>query len=323
MLRTPADTAESLAHTGEAKTKLPIGRMFLLGVLAGAYIGFGAHLATTVATGSWASYGMQKLAVGAAFTVGLMLVVIAGAELFTGNNLMTVALCSRRIGIGALLRNWSLVYLGNLVGSLALALIVAKGSGLLAGQVGGTAISIAAAKTNAASIEGINHNLAFFFRGIGCNWLVCLAILMAIASKSVSGKFLAIFFPITAFVASGFEHCVANMYFIPAGIFAKGFSAARLASGVATPALASLNWATMWTQNLLSVTFGNIVGGAVFVGVAYYLANPCRKEVGVQAEPLREPELEPAQEEEVGPRRPDGRRTPLPEPWPAEVGGSH
>jgi formate/nitrite transporter len=279
MLRTAVDTARSLVIAGEQKAKLPFGQMLVLGLLAGAYIGFGAHLATTVATGEWQTWGMQKFAVGAAFTVGLMLVVIAGAELFTGNNLMTVALCSGRIGAGGLLRNWLLVYAANLVGSLVLALMIAKWSGLLAGPVGGMAIQIAAAKTSSAPIEGISHNAAFFFRAIGCNWLVCLAVLMAMASKSVSGKFLGIFFPITAFVASGFEHCVANMYFIPAGIFAKGFAAARAASGLGAVQLASLNWRAMWTQNLVSVTLGNIVGGGIFVGVSYFLANMCGRRV--------------------------------------------
>jgi formate/nitrite transporter len=273
MSRTPAETAQAVAEAGAAKAKLPLGRMFLLGILAGAYIGFGAHLATTVATGTWPSWGLQRLAVGAAFSVGLMLVVVAGAELFTGNNLMTVALCSRQIGLAGLLRNWGIVYAGNLVGSVALALIVAKGSALLAGPVGGTAITIAAAKVNSAPVDGINHNLAFFFRAIGCNWLVCLAVVMAMASKSVGGKILAVFFPIMAFVASGFEHCVANMYFIPAGIFAAGFTSAREACALTPVQLASLNWITMWTHNLIAVTIGNIVGGAVFVGVACFLAN--------------------------------------------------
>jgi formate/nitrite transporter len=210
---------------------------------------------------------------GAAFTVGLMLVVVAGAELFTGNNLMTVALCSRRIGLAGLLRNWGIVYAGNLVGSVALALIIVKGSALLAGPVGGTAITIAAAKVSGAQVEGVNHNVAFFFRGIGCNWLVCLAVVMAMASKSVAGKILGVFFPIMAFVASGFEHCVANMYFIPAGIFAAGFASAREACGLTALQLTSLNWVTMWTQNLIAVSLGNIVGGAIFVGVACFLAN--------------------------------------------------
>lgn len=292
----PAQTAKALADAGEVKAKLPLGRMFLLGVLAGAYIGFGAHLATTVATGEWPVWGLRQLAVGASFSVGLMLVVFAGAELFTGNNLMTVALCSARIGVGGLLRNWAVVYAGNLVGSVALAYIIARGSGLLAGPVGGTALGIAAAKTNGAAIEGISHNVAFFFRGIACNWLVCLAVLMATASRSATGKVLGIFFPIMAFVASGFEHSVANMYFIPAGIFARGFAAAREASGLGAAQLAAVNWASMWTQNLIAVTAGNVVGGGVFVGVAHYLANLYRVEPAERRPVFALPRLRPARQ---------------------------
>ena len=270
---TPIETSKAFVDVGESKAKLPLGRMFILGILAGVYIGFGAHLATTAATGEYAALGVKQLLVGAAFTVGLMLVVIPGAELFTGNNLMTVALCSGRIGMGGLLRNWVIVYIGNVVGSVMLAFFVAHSSGLLAGPVGGTAIKIAATKAGSASIEGLNHNYAFFFRAIGCNWLVCLAVVMAMAARDIPGKILGIFFPIMAFVASGFEHCVANMYFIPAGIFAKGFEAARTASGLAPDQLAALNWTSMWTQNLISVTLGNIVGGAIFVGAAYFYAH--------------------------------------------------
>jgi formate/nitrite transporter len=280
----PVETSKCFVEVGETKAKLPIGRMFLLGILAGAYIGFGAHLATTVGTGEWACWGLRQLAMGAGFTVGLMLVVIAGSELFTGNNLMTVALCSGRIGMGGLLRNWVIVYLGNLVGSVALALIVARYSGLLAGPTGGTALRIAVLKTSAASPAGMNHNVAFFFRGIGCNWLVCLAVVLAMSAKDISGKVLGIFFPIMAFVASGFEHSVANMYFIPAGIFAKGFEAARAASGLTSAELAGLNWGAMWSQNLVAVTLGNIVGGGIFVGVIYFLAHVCGTVTGRQAE---------------------------------------
>lgn len=310
MLLTPVENARSLVDAGEAKASLPVGRMFLLGILAGAYIGFGAHLATTVGTGDWSCWGLRQMAMGAAFTVGLILVVIGGAELFTGNNLMTVALCSGRIGMGGLLRNWGIVYLGNLVGSVGLALIIARGSGLLAGPVGGTAINIAAAKVSAAQIGGIDHNLAFFLRGIGCNWLVCLAIVLAMASRSVGGKYLGVFFPIMAFVASGFEHCVANMYFIPAGIFAMGFEAARVASHLETAQFAALTWGAMWSQNLISVSLGNIVGGAVFVGVTYFVANLCGREASgkvVEAAPVElpvtlAPEPAPAHARPVGPQ---------------------
>jgi len=275
----PVETSKAFVDVGETKAKLPLPRMLILGILAGVYIGFGAHLATTAATGEYSTLGVKQLLVGTAFTVGLMLVVILGAELFTGNNLMSVALCSGRIGMGGLLRNWVVVYAGNLIGSIMLAFFVAQSSGLLAGPVGGTAIKIAAAKTAGAPIEWLNHNYAFFFRAVGCNWLVCLAVMMAMTARDIAGKILGIFFPIMAFVASGFEHSVANMYFIPAGIFAKNFAAARVASGLTPAELAGLNWGAMWTNNLITVTLGNIVGGAIFVGGAYFLAHVCGTEV--------------------------------------------
>jgi formate/nitrite transporter len=268
---TPPELAKSFVNVGVGKAKLPISKMILLGILAGVYIGFAAHLATTVATG-WtiggqaALFGLQKFFVGSVFSVGLMLVIIPGSELFTGNNLLTVALCHGKLGFGGVLRNWIPVYFSNLVGSILLALIIALGSGLLDGKVGGTAINIAYGKIAASD----GHNVAFFFRGICCNFLVCLAVMMAISAKDISGKVWAIFFPIMAFVTSGFEHCVANMYFIPAGIFAKSFPAAVEASGKTAEQLEALNWSTMWSNNLITVTFGNIVGGAVFVGVVYY-----------------------------------------------------
>lgn len=268
---TPPELAQSFVSVGVGKAKLPISKMILLGILAGVYIGFAAHLATTVATG-WkigddaALYGLQKFFIGAVFSVGLMLVIIPGSELFTGNNLLTVALCHGKLGFGGVLRNWIPVYFANLVGSILLAMIIGIGTGLLDSKVGGTAINIAYGKVAAA--EG--HNVAFFFRGICCNFLVCLAVMMAIAAKDISGKVWAIFFPIMAFVTSGFEHCVANMYFIPAGIFAKNSAAAVESSGKTAEQLVGLNWGAMWSQNLIAVTLGNIVGGAIFVGVVYY-----------------------------------------------------
>jgi formate/nitrite transporter len=171
------------------------------------------------------------------------------------------------------LKNWIVVYVGNLVGSVLLALMIAKGTGLLGEGVGGTAIEIAHSKLTASAEGGLSHNWDFFFRAIGCNVLVCLAVMMAIAAKDIAGKILAMFFPIMAFVASGYEHCVANMYFIPAGIWAKAFPKAVGASGLTPDQLAEINWGTMWTNNLITVTLGNIVGGALFVGLAYFYAH--------------------------------------------------
>ncbi len=265
----PADLAKSLVEVSEKKASIPVVKLFVLGILAGIYIGFAAHLATVVGTGTFGWLGFKKFIIGSVFSVGLMLVMIPGSELWTGNNLMVVGLLQRKITLGGLLKNWTAVYLGNIVGSVILAFIIAKSSGLLDGAVGGTAINLAYGKV-ATQIEGVSHNYAYFFKAIGCNWLVCLAVMMALAAKDIAGKVLAIYFPIMAFVASGFEHCVANMYFIPAGIFAKGFNNAVIASGQSVERLQTLNWSTMWTQNLLTVTVGNFVGGALFVGVVYW-----------------------------------------------------
>ena len=292
----PAELAHSFVDAGVEKSRIPIFKMIFLGILAGVYIGFASHLATIVATG-WtiggapALFGLKKFFVGAVFSVGLMLVIIPGSELFTGNNLMTVSFCHGRLGFGGLMRNWIPVYFSNLIGSVILAGIIASGSGLLDSAVGGTAIDIGLAKISSVQ-QGLNHNVAYFFRAICCNFLVCIAVMMAISAKDIAGKVWAIFFPIMAFVTSGFEHCVANMYFIPAGIFAKQFDIAVLASKkgaaavmasdlavdasiaekaeVARQAIGGLNWSGMWTQNLISVTAGNIVGGGIFVGVVYY-----------------------------------------------------
>jgi len=266
----PAEISKALVGVGEKKAGLPVWKMFLLGILAGVFIGFAAHLATVVSTGSFEWIGLKKFFTGAVFTVGLMLVIIPGSELWTGNNLMSVALFSRKITPGAMLKNWIVVYIGNLVGSIMLAFFISKSSGLLDGAFGGTAINIAYGKVS-SSISGMSHNYGYFFRGIGCNWLVCLAVMMAIAAKDIGGKVWGIFFPIMAFVSSGFEHVIANMYFIPAGIFAKGFAAATKASGLSEAALSTLNWGTMWTQNIFIVTLGNFVGGALFTGGLYWL----------------------------------------------------
>ena len=271
---TPSEVAKAFVDIGTSKARLPLGKMLVLAILAGVYVGFGAIAATTVTTGEVDWFGLKKFMGGAVFSVGLMLVVIAGAELFTGNNLMTVALFSRRISYGGLLRNWMPVYAGNLIGSVMLAVLVGLGTTMLAGPVGVTALKIGTAKVNAANPDGFwQHNMNVFFRGIGCNMLVCLAVMMAIAAKDVIGKIFAIFFPIMTFVMVGFEHCVANMYFIPAAIFTKGQAAAVASSGLSPETLAGLNWSTMWTHNLISVTLGNIAGGVIFVGLIYFYAH--------------------------------------------------
>ena len=264
----PKEIISKIIDIGEAKSHLSAKSLLILGMLAGIYIGFAAHLATTIATGECAYFGLKKLLIGAVFSVGLMLVIIPGAELFTGNNLMTAALYKRKITTMQMLRNWTWVYVANFIGSIILAFLIARTTGLLSGEVGGTAIRIAYGKVAGSSAD-LNHWWAYFTRGILCNWLVCLAVMMAISATSINGKVWAIFFPIMAFVAAGFEHSVANMYFIPAGIFATHFQTAVDASGLSAEALSNLNWTTMWTQNLIPVTLGNIVGGGFFTGTVY------------------------------------------------------
>lgn len=283
----PAELSKAFINIGKAKATNTAIKLFVLGILAGVFIGFAAHLATTVATGDWAVFGLKKFFIGAVFSVGLMLVMIPGSELFTGNNMMTVALFNKDITLGQMLRNWVIVYAGNFVGSIALAWMIGSASGLLDGAIGATAIKIAVGKV---TVGGDAHTSMYFWRAIGCNWLVCLAVMMAVAAKDIAGKVLAIFFPIMAFVTSGFEHCVANMYFIPAGIFAKSSAAAVAASGKSAEALAGLNWSTLWTGNLLIVTAGNIVGGAVLCGVVYWWAfvRTAQKAEAVVAQPATE-----------------------------------
>jgi len=260
--RSPQGVAQMVTKSvGVKKAAISVLNTLILGALAGVYIGFGAALATLVGhdAASKVGVGVAQILVGSVFSVGLMLVVIAGAELFTGNNLMIASVLGKEYGTTRMLGRWGLVYVANFIGSVLLAFIMYQ-SGLwkmASGAVGAKAIAIADAKVNLPFGEA-------FFRGIGCNWLVCLAVWMALSAKDISGKILAIFFPIMAFVALGYEHCVANMYFIPLGLFLKGALPALGAD------LASLTWGRFLTANLVPVTLGNIVGGAVFVGFTYW-----------------------------------------------------
>ena len=260
--RTPQEVAHMVTRTvGVKKAAVSVMDTLILGGLAGVYIGFGAALATVVGHDAPASVGLGITQVlnGAVFSVGLMLVVIAGAELFTGNNLMIASMLGRHCGPARMLSRWGLVYVANFCGAVLLASIMYY-SGLwkmASGAVGAKAAAIANAKVSLPFGEA-------FFRGIGCNWLVCLAVWMAFSSKEIAGKILAIFFPIMGFVALGYEHCVANMYFIPMGLFLKGTPAAGGLN------LESLTWGRFLTANLFPVTLGNIVGGTLFVGSLYW-----------------------------------------------------
>ena len=261
----PAGMARKAEEVGEAKAGLSAANTLALGVLAGAFIAMGAIFATTVtAGGSNLPYGVSRLLAGVAFSLGLILVVVAGAELFTGNNLIVMAWASRRVSTARLLRNWTLVYIGNFAGAIATAgiLYVGKQYTFAKGAVGEQALSIAAGKTSLGFVQAVA--LAAF-----CNALVCLAVWLTYSARTTADKILAIIFPISAFVASGFEHSVANMFFIPMGLFVKA-NHAFVAAHQAPVNLANLTWSRFLWANLLPVTIGNVIGGALMVGAVYW-----------------------------------------------------
>ncbi|NMD27745.1 MAG: formate transporter FocA, partial [Chloroflexi bacterium] len=260
---TPPEIAAKAVNVGIKKANLDFGSMFVLALFGGAFIGIGAILATTVGTnGADFPYGLNSLLKGLIFTVGLVLVIVAGAELFTGNALMILAVLSKKITLGKMLRNWGIVYIGNLIGALILALIMfmAKQYTFAGGAIGKTALTVANAKS------GLTFTSALGL-GIMCNILVDLAVWMTFSARTTAGKIAAIILPISSFVAAGFEHSVANMYFIPVGLFIKAFDPAFAANA---GEFANLSWANFFVKNLLPVTLGNIIGGAIFVGAAYW-----------------------------------------------------
>lgn len=260
----PPEMAERMENVGVKKANLDSWSMFALAVLAGSFIGLGAQFFTLVITDSGLGFGMNKLVGGLVFSLGLILVVIAGAELFTGNNLIVLAWVSGKLTLGQVMRNWTIVYLGNLVGSIGTVILVyLSGQWAFNGhQVGATALNIANAKVNLTFTQGL-------VRGILCNILVCLAVWLCLSARSVVDKIAAILFPITAFVASGFEHSIANMYFIPMGLLLKGEPQVLAAAGKAAADLVTLN-VPGFLMNLIAVTTGNIFGGGVMVAVVYW-----------------------------------------------------
>ena len=283
----PVAIVAKAADAGKYKVGIPAWNMVLRGFMAGAYIAMGGALATMCSAGiqasdaalryGTASAGFSQLITGAVFPVGLIIIVLTGAELFTGDAMLApMAAFIHKISWAQVLNLWVWVYIGNLIGSLFYAYLMANGpfvsinaAGVVASNAfGARAIAIAVGKVSYVSMIG---QYSAFLKAIGCNWLVNLAVLLGICADDLIGKFFGIWFPIMAFVSSGFEHCVANMYFIPAGIWTQGYLADP------TTINAGLNWVTMWTNNLVIVTIGNIVGGLVFVGVIYWVA--FRKEI--------------------------------------------
>ncbi len=260
----PSQIAQLVENVGVHKATLPLVQTVTLAVLAGAFIAFGGMFYTVVVTGSELGIGVTRLLGGVAFSLGLILVVVGGAELFTGNNLIVMAWAGRKVTTAELLRNWGLVYVANFAGALGTVALVYLSGTLRLGNdaVMETAIAIAMNKVQLGFIEA-------FTRGILANILVCLAIWLCFASHRVSGKILSIIFPISAFVALGFEHSVANMYLIPIGMLAGG-------NTIDVTALLA---------NLIPVTLGNIVGGGVFVALVYWLAYLYGKRQAVTKDP--------------------------------------
>jgi len=276
----PQEMATRAEYLGVRKAEMPFLKMFMLSVLAGAFIALGAIFATTVSAGGMTittssgeaafstglPFGVTRLLSGLVFSLGLILVVVGGAELFTGNNLIVMAWASGKVTARELLRNWGTVYLGNFVGSIGTAAMM-----FFTRQYtfGANAIGIAALKTGVAKCD-----LTFIQAialGILCNALVCMAVWLTFSARSTVDKIVAIIFPITAFVAAGFEHSIANMYFIPYALFIKMFDVDfinKVADKV--PNLDKLTWQAFWINNLLPVTIGNIIGGAVLVAAVYW-----------------------------------------------------
>ena len=283
----PAEMALRAEKIGVSKAHMSLFTLFSLGVLAGIFIALGAVFATTVtaptmgvdpATGTplatYLPFGISKLLGGITFCLGLILVVVAGAELFTGNNLIVMAWANKQISTFSLLRNWGVVYVGNFVGAILTVLVV-----LLSGQytfgngaVGLNALNIAQAKVGYGFIQAI-------FLGSLCNMLVCLAVWLVFSARTTTDKILSIIFPITAFVAAGFEHSIANMYFIPMGLAIKQVTGEEFWSNIGSSVAdyAALTWRNFLLLNLLPVTIGNIIGGALGVGIVYYVIYLRRK----------------------------------------------
>ncbi|HWS22529.1 MAG TPA: formate/nitrite transporter family protein [Methanoregula sp.] len=284
----PVAIVAKAGDAGKYKVGLPAWNMIIRGFMSGAYIAMGGALATVCSTGiaysaaqitagavpgGFASAGMAQLVLGAVFPVGLIITVLTGAELFTGDAMLApMAAFIHKISWAQVLTLWVFVYIGNLIGSIFWAYLMANGPFVTWDAAGaatitafGTrAIAIAGAKVSYVGMMGM---WSAFLKAIGCNYLVNLAILLGICSDDMVGKFFGIWFPIMAFVSSGLEHSIANMYFIPAGIITS------MLTGVPTTA----NWVNMWTANVIIVTLGNIVGGLFFVGILYWVA--FRKEI--------------------------------------------
>jgi formate/nitrite transporter len=264
----PAEIAKAAEHIGAQKVRVSTTTLLALAVLAGAFIALGAMFATTVLAGAngIVPYGISRLLAGIVFCLGLILVILGGAELFTGNTLMVMAWAAGRVKLTEMLRAWAIIYVGNFLGAIGTALLV-----YLSGQPLGASGAVAAvAMRLAADKVSLPFDQAFFL-GILCNVLVCLAVWLAIGARTTSDKVLAILFPVSAFVVAGFEHSVANMYLIPLGLFLKTWAPATLWPQIGSTAFdfTALTWLAFF-RSLIPVTLGNIVGGGALVGGVYW-----------------------------------------------------
>ncbi|MDN7023930.1 formate/nitrite transporter family protein [Methanoculleus sp. FWC-SCC1] len=280
----PVAIVAKAADAGKYKTGLPAWNMLLRGLMAGSYIAMGGALATVCSTGvaAFLGAGFAKLILGAVFPVGLIMIVLTGAELFTGDAMLApMAAFIHKISWASVLNLWVWVYIGNLIGSILFAYIMAYGpltsfsatGAATVNAFGLTAVNIAIGKV---SYIGALAQWSLFLKAIACNWLVNLAVLLGICADDLIGKFFGIWFPIMAFVSTGFEHCVTNMYFIPTGLLTSGMLSPEQVADIGAK-LQNLSWVTMWTNNVIMATIGNIVGGLFFVGVLYWVA--FRKEI--------------------------------------------
>ena len=279
----PPEMAHKAETVGYNKAQAPVRYLFVLAILAGAFIARGAMFATiafsgnmpiTAADGSQAftttlPYGITRLLGGLVFSLGLILVIVGGAELFTGNILIIMAWASHRVSSRRLIRNWGIVYVGNFVGGGLTAALVFLSNHYLngSGVIGLTALNIASSKASLSFLPAVAS-------GILCNALVCLAVWLTYSARSTVDKILAIVFPITAFVAAGFEHSVANMYFLPFGLLVKNFAPAAFWELIGRSAadFSQLTWGAFFLKNLLPGTIGNIIGGGVLVAAVYWVA---------------------------------------------------
>lgn len=270
-LHSPKEMHDAYVNASEVKVKTPWTKMLIMGIFAGAFVALGAE-ASSVASHAISNVGLAKLASGFVFPIGLMMIVLLGGELFTGNCLMIMGVIKKKITAKDMTRVLALVFLFNLIGAVSISFLVSQSGqwDYSGGQLGAYTIKVALGKTQLPFLQA-------FVSGTLCNIMVCVAMLMGKAATDITGKILSLFFPIMAFVVSGFEHCVANMYYIPSGILAASnaqyVEKAQEVYGITAQALESLNWGTFFVNNLIPVTLGNIFGGAVCIGVLYTLMN--------------------------------------------------